>query len=261
MMTETRPPGRGSRVVFGAACLVCLLFGLIPPIFYGILNSGVLVLLLGACFFGALLRFWPRLRKGFRRVVVLLLAAALGGMATLSALMIRQGYLRGPPEGEPVTVVVLGGGLRGERPTLMLARRLRAAAVYLEANPQALCVVSGGQGPDEIVSEASAMANYLRELGIPGERILLEDQSTNTQENLAFSLAALETQTGVRPTRVAIATDGFHQLRASLYAHHAGISTCYSLPAHTSWGLMPAYWVREWMGLPVAWLKLNGWMA
>lgn len=256
-MAEQKSHGKVSRIVFGLACLFCLGFGLIPPLFFGIFNSGVLVLLLGAAFFGALLFFWRRLGGVARRALILLLAVALAALATLSALMLRQGYFAAPPQGGVVPVVVLGGGLRGERPTLMLARRLHTAAAYLRENPGAICVVSGGQGTDEIIPEAHAMANYLQELGIPGERILLEDKSTNTEENLAFSLAVLREQTGREHTEIAIATDGFHQLRASLYARHVGVSTCYSLPARTPWGLMPSYWVREWLALPVAWAVVN----
>lgn len=241
------------RLLLGAAALFCLFFGLIPPLIYGIVNSGVAVLLLSGGVLGAFAFFLPRMGHRPRLILLILLGMGLLAAGALSTRMARQAYHMPPPQEGEITVIVLGGKVNGDRPSLMLARRLYAAAAYLDRNPQATCVVSGGQGPDEEYPEALVMASYLEELGIDPRRIRQEDRSTNTWENISFSMELLEDGS----QRVAIATDGFHQLRASVYAKKAGVEECFSLSAKTPWGLLPAYWVREWMGLPVAWMSVR----
>ncbi|MBQ8687782.1 MAG: YdcF family protein [Ruminococcus sp.] len=146
----------------------------------------------------------------------------------------------------PCTVVVLGCKVKGDVPSLMLKRRLEAAYAYLETNPEVKCIVSGGQGPGENISEAEAMRTYLMEKGIAEERLLLEDKSGNTEENLAFSRTVLE-ENGL-PYEVLIVTDGFHQYRASLLAEEQGLVS-YSVSCNTQDILIPTYWVREWFAL------------
>lgn len=241
--------------LFLVAAGVCLLFGLIPLAIYGILHSGVVVLLLGGAIFFVLGVLWRQIHAVLRHLILAVLCLGLGAALALSILMARQAYFTAPPDGAELPVIVLGGKVNGDRPSLMLSRRLGAAAEYLKLHPKAVCVVSGGQGADEEYPEAQVMAAYLMELGIEGERIFEESASTNTQENLAFSQVILREQLG-SAEEAAVATDGFHQLRAALYASYVGMDA-YALPASTPWGLAPAYWVREWMGLPVAWLKGN----
>ncbi len=88
-------------------------------------------------------------------------------------------------------VIVLGCQVKGETPTPMLCDRLNAALELLESNPNAVCVVSGGQGPQEHISEAEAMRRYLNERGIADKRIITEPLSTSTEENLRFSAELL----------------------------------------------------------------------
>ena len=88
-------------------------------------------------------------------------------------------------------VIVLGCQVLGETPTDMLCDRLDAALELLEENPEALCVVSGGQGNLEDISEAEAMRRYLNAHGIADERIITEDRSTTTDENIRFTAELL----------------------------------------------------------------------
>lgn len=84
-------------------------------------------------------------------------------------------------------MIVLGAGLRGERVTDLLARRLDAAYDYHLENPNAVIVVTGGQGPGEDIPEARAMKAYLVEKGVPEKQILEEASSTSTEENFCFA--------------------------------------------------------------------------
>ncbi len=95
------------------------------------------------------------------------------------------------PKDEQLTVMVFGCYVRGEEPGRTLTTRLDAALSLLKRYPNADCIVSGGQGSNEAISEAEAMRRYLVSCGIAEERITLEDRSTNTSENLEYTFAIL----------------------------------------------------------------------
>lgn len=181
--------------------------------------------------------------KIFLSIIALMLAAGICLAGFLSVKMISSA--NNAPE-RPCTAVVLGCKVKGTVPSLMLKRRLEAAYGYLDENPEAMCIVSGGQGTGEEISEAEAMKRYLTEKGIDSGRILMEDRSVNTHENLAFSKAVLE-ENGL-DSEIVIITDGFHQYRASLIAEELGLRS-YSVSCHTRTELVPTYWVREWFAL------------
>jgi uncharacterized SAM-binding protein YcdF (DUF218 family) len=125
-------------------------------------------------------------------------------------------------------VVVLGSGLRpdGGVPPLLANRLERAREVWAAVDRRAgefrpLLIVSGGQGDDERVPEASAMASYLIARGFPADRLLVENQSRSTEENLLFSKAIMdELRPGARAT---VVTSDFHAFRAALLARRLGI--------------------------------------
>ena len=149
------------------------------------------------------------------------------------------------PINDPEAVIVLGCQVRGEVPSVMLSKRLDAAIETLSEYPDTVCVVSGGQGRGEDISEAEAMRRYLVARGISEERVLAEDKSTSTRENIAYSSEILK-ELGI--SRAVIVTSDFHQYRAGLYAkrngltvgHHSGKTPVFNLAN---------YWVREWAAL------------
>lgn len=120
--------------------------------------------------------------------------------------------------------------------------RIDAAYDYLSAHPESRCVASGGQNNNEPISEAACIRNTLAARGIDPDRILLEDRSRSTEENLRFT-AEIIRQQGLNP-RVAIASDNFHQLRASVWAGRCGLEA-ESLGCASWWPLGPGYWARE----------------
>lgn len=223
------------------------LLAAVAPLFFGVAHTGVLAL--GA--FGLLLSFCLFLfRQGraprLRRVLALGLAVAFFGGVALSIPMAAQGFFSQPTEA-PQTIVVLGAKVNADgSPSLILSHRLATAAQLLDQYPEAVCVVSGGQGEDEPLPEATVMARVLVEQGIGPQRILLEDKSTNTEENMANTAALLQ-QNGL-PAQVTLVTDSFHQYRSSLRACQAGLEPS-SVSSVTPWGLFPSYWVREFFAL------------
>jgi len=112
-------------------------------------------------------------------------------------------------------VIVLGAKVKpGGVPSLSLKNRLEEAVKYLNKYPHVKVIVSGGQGADEDRTEASVMLKYLQDNGIDTNRILVEDQSTSTYENLLFSKELLPTGT----KRITIVSNDFHLKRAKYLA-------------------------------------------
>ncbi|MDE7281518.1 MAG: YdcF family protein, partial [Ruminiclostridium sp.] len=130
---------------------------------------------------------------------------------------------------------------------MMLRQRINAAYKYLNENPDIICVVSGGQGADEPLSEAEVMKSRLVEKGIAEDRIIAEDSSESTRQNIEFSLALLK-EKDIDVTDIAIVTDGFHQLRAGLIAEEYDLKPS-AVNAETPLWLVAPYWVREWFAL------------
>ena len=126
-------------------------------------------------------------------------------------------------------VIVLGAGLRGEEPSRALRFRLDAAYDYAVKNPKAIIIVSGGQGANEVIPESTAMKRYLLKKGIAEERIIEENKSTSTKENLTFSKKILDEALG-EDYRTVIITNDYHILRAESLAKKAGFSQI----SHTS---------------------------
>ena len=106
-------------------------------------------------------------------------------------------------------IIVLGAHVDGTRMTLALLERARRALLYLEENPGTKAVLSGGKGTGENISEAEAMYRYLTGHGIDGSRLILEEKSTSTKENLAFSLRKI----GTCNCSVGVVTNNFHVWR------------------------------------------------
>ena len=127
------------------------------------------------------------------------------------------------------TLIVLGAGLDGDKPSATLLERLKTTLAYLEDNPEACAIVTGGQGPHETCTEASAMARWLTARGIDESRIYLEEQAHDTVQNLAFSKAILEEND--LPGPVALVSNSFHLYRARILAQNAGYGEVQTLSA------------------------------
>lgn len=142
-------------------------------------------------------------------------------------------------------IIILGAGVNGTVPSLSLQDRINAAYNYLTENPDCIAVVSGGQGPGEDISEAQCMAEHLTAKGIASERLWLENHSTSTRENIAFSLALIEKNTGSRPDTAGILSSEYHLYRAGRVALQQGLNPV-GIPAKTSWvTLRISYFLRE----------------
>lgn len=138
-------------------------------------------------------------------------------------------------------IIVLGAQIRGTTVTNSLERRLEKAIEYLSDNPGTVVIVSGGQGKEESITEAEAMAAYLTEHGIDRARILLEMKSTSTDENLRFSSELIDDIS--KP--VGIVTNNFHMYRAMRTAKKLGYQHVEGISASSNPVLFLNYMVRE----------------
>ena len=142
-------------------------------------------------------------------------------------------------------VVVLGAGLIGDQVTPLLASRIDKGIAIYQKQPGCKLIMSGGQGPDELMAEGQAMANYAFEQGIPVEDIVIENQSTNTEENLKFSYALMKPG-----SRFALVTNYYHVFRALLLAQQLKIK-CIGYGAKTRFYFSLNAFIREFVGYVV----------
>ena len=147
---------------------------------------------------------------------------------------------------EETTVVVLGCRVKNKKPSLALKERLDKTYQYLNENPKLQCILSGGQGANEEISEAKCMYQYLVSKGIDPNRLYQEDKSTSTRENILFSYQLIKKEN--LPKAITIITNEFHEYRAQTIARRLNIKS-YAISAHTAWWLFPTYFVREIFGI------------
>ncbi|MDF2609642.1 MAG: hypothetical protein K0R92_1116 [Lachnospiraceae bacterium] len=142
-------------------------------------------------------------------------------------------------------VIVLGAQVRGTALSKALKNRLDTAYGYIVDNPDCIVIVSGGQGSGEDISEAEAMSRYLISKGIHKNRIIKEDKSTNTNENIYYSKAFMKTDTKT----TVIVTSRFHVYRAIQIAKKQGLEQIQGLGAPTDDILALSYYVREFLAV------------
>ena len=121
-------------------------------------------------------------------------------------------------------MIVLGAKLWQDGPSPVLELRLEKALEYWREHPETELILSGGQGADEPESEAGAMAEWLEERGVPGGQLHLEERSTNTAENLRYSMQLME-QLGYDPesTPAVVVSSAFHLARVRLLCGRYGL--------------------------------------
>lgn len=145
-------------------------------------------------------------------------------------------------------IIVLGAQVYERGPSVVLKYRLDSAIEYLNENQNTKCIVTGGQGYNEPFPEAEGMAKYLIENGINQERILLEKESTTTEENISNSMEMIEDD-----AKVGIVTNDFHLFRALQIAQKQGLSDASGIAAHSSKKYLPNNMLREFLAMIKFW--------
>ncbi|MBQ6622971.1 MAG: YdcF family protein [Mogibacterium sp.] len=145
-------------------------------------------------------------------------------------------------------VIIHGCGLiDGEKVSRLLASRVdKAMELYDDREGKTFLIASGGRGEDEKLSEAEAMKRYMLERGIPADRILLEDQSKTTEENVRFSARIIGMQPGRR--KVALVSSNYHVYRCLVLAQECGLK-CIGIGAKVAAYYWPSAVIREFVAV------------
>ncbi len=233
----------------GALVLMGLffLFAVVGYSFSALICFGLLGLLL--CYKGIslLARRYQKTAKVLQTILNICVAVGLCIVLITGFFVVKASF--GQADTVCEYVVVLGAGVHGTTPSLSLRNRLDATYDFLIKNPDVVCIVSGGQGDGEQITEAQCMFNDLTAKGIEPGRIWLEDRATSTEENLQFSLVLIEKHTGKRPTKINLLSSEYHLYRAGLFAKAQGV-TAYGVPAETTkFVLRINYFLREIAGV------------
>ena len=247
------------QILLGSAGIVIFT---LPVILDGVFNLGTIVgiisflaVLLWGIFRNRIIPFLAALResKGWNRVISvvgILIEIVLIFAVVESGFMIMAS--KKEPTDDAVTAVVLGCSVRGEEPGEMLMQRIDAAETYLKANPNVKCILCGGQGEGEDITEASCMYRELVKRGINPGRLYKEEQSTSTRANFTNAKKIIS-RNGMYSDLVVI-THEFHQYRSASIAGKFSF-TCYAVNAKTDLLLLPTYWVRELFGIVNIWIQ------
>lgn len=185
-----------------------------------------------------LLSYFP---KFLRILCIFFLVFALGVFTFQQGAIVHCGQQVSKTQYD--TVIVLGAQLKGDHITRLLRYRLEAALKFHEQYPDAIILVSGGKGPMESCSEASAMKAWLVAHGVNESQILMEDQSRNTSENFSFSKKLLK-----KDTPVSVISNDFHMYRANVLCKQNGMQ-CALYPAKSDFDLSFNFYFREFFGV------------
>ena len=237
----------------GALCALYLLVLLAMGV-----DFAIIWLPISAVFFalGGYGRYCLHHPGGFRLPAPLLAAAgavlalALAVFLVVEGLMLKDMLTK--PQADMDVLIVLGAQVKGEQPSRALLRRLEAAERYLKENPDTVAVLSGGKGDGEDITEAECMYRYFTGQGIDASRLILEDSSTSTAENLTFSagkIAEYFGEDGGMSRKTGLLSNNFHVYRARLLAEKMGYTDVHSVPAASDWRLQIHYLVREFFAL------------
>lgn len=209
--------------------------------FYLVWAAGGIFLVLLAC----MLHFglWERVPLILRRIFCVLVAVGAVLFVIVEGCIISHYWDQG--EENLDYIIVLGAQMKEKGPSAVLQFRLDAAYEYLSRNADTVCIVSGGQGRNEPCSEAEGMYAYLTKKGIAPERILREDQSTDTSENIAYSAKLI----GRTDISVGIVTNNFHVFRGLHLAKAAGFENVCGIAARSNVYFQLNNMVREFFGI------------
>ena len=189
-----------------------------------------------------ILDFFSSLPKLIKHIILILLVLLTIIYVLLQSLIIFNGFYKDTTK--PDYAIVLGAGLIGDKISTSLYYRLMAAVEFHNIYPDVKIVVSGGQGPDELISEAAAMKNFLIEKGVKEDNIIMEDKSTTTYENFLYTKDKLHSLDNREMLSVTVITNNFHMFRAKTLSKRLGFKT-YGYPGKTHKFLAPNFFVRE----------------
>lgn len=243
------------KIVLAAIGISVLFNGIFLMVFanynLGILLTIILGLFVTACGFfgGQLIRIT---NKGFLKslryiiLVILILEIVLLGFLATYGISDKVTY-------KEDAVIVMGAGIRGDKITYPLLTRLIKTVEYHKKNKDAFIVVSGGQGPQENVTEAYAMRKYLIECGVAENKIIMEEKATSSDENIKFSKKILD-ELLKKDYSIIVVTNNFHVYRTVCIAKENGMSSVGHISSDIQfYNILPCF-LRESLAVLYMWV-------
>lgn len=238
-------------VIYISVGLLCVLYFLILSITYGpfyivfsefFLFVGCVLIIVGFIEKNKKQHILSYIYKSIRIFIEGILITAMITFISIQSCIIYQGTHIDNNHGE--AALILGAQLNGSSISRLLRYRLESGIEFAKKYPDTYLIVSGGKGNNEHISEAKAMKQYLIDHGIKEYRILVEDHSKNTRENLLYSKKIMKQN---HISSVSIITNDFHMFRANYLAHSQGIKS-YRYPAKSDFDLSFNFYIREFFG-------------
>ena len=231
-------------LIFAVAAAVCAVYGC----FVRAAGSGTAffaVWLFIAAFFCCLAAafwtgLWERAPLVLRRVFIAVICAGLVLLAGFQVCALSHFDDDGGDDLD--YIIVLGAQVYKSGPSSVLKYRLDKAVEYLEENSDTICIVSGGKGTNEPEAEAVIMAEYLEQKGVPADRIIKEEKSETTAENISNSMKYIS-----KNATVGIVTNNFHVMRALQTAERQGLENAKGISAGSNAAYLPNNMLREFM--------------
>lgn len=194
----------------------------------------------------------PKQAKILKIILTVLICIGVAGFVFIEILIISNSNTDKEPNAE--YVIVLGAGVNGKEPSVSLEDRLISALNYLNKYPDSTVVLSGGMGEGEEITEAACMKKWLINNEISEERIITEEESTSTLENIQNSLNIIEEDGGNPEGKVAIVSAEYHLYRAKYFAKELGCEPV-GVAARTRYiSLMVNYFIREAFAIFYSWV-------
>ena len=232
-------------VLFSAAAACLILSAFFAFCMVGYFISALAFLGFAACFifFGVLAPKKAIWARRLRIAMAALLLIGFGMFLSAEIPVLRDAHSDGDTSAP--YLVVCGAGIRGAHPSLSMLDRLRESVRWLEENPDGIAVLSGSQGPDEALSEAQVMFDWLTGQGVDEDRLLLEEQADNSYENIGNSLDVIAASGGDRTGRVAILSSDYHLHRLGYMAERLGCQPVLVAARTSKTSLFVNYAIRE----------------
>ncbi|MFB0919774.1 MAG: YdcF family protein [Oscillospiraceae bacterium] len=193
-----------------------------------------------------------KLARTLKIVLTAFVCIGLVLFAVIEVIVVRAAHTDTNPEAP--YLIMLGAGVNGTEPSLSMLYRLEESKKYLDEYPEAIAIVSGGQGAGEDISEAECMRRWLAKNGVSADRIIMEDKSTSTYENLRNSLEIIEKRGGDRTAKVAVLSQEYHLYRAKYYARELGADAVGVAASTGNKAMMVSYTMREAFGVAYMWI-------